>query len=179
MKQLWQRLPGLDGDALALVNSSLKLDEGVSRNQLFKQELQSILFEEFILHCANLDSHLEEFILCCANLNSHLKVAEFVQVEGRNMETLTYIWKGINVNSKPEPGPEPERIPKLKHIGDQKSCSNFLKTWRQDPTRTTISQGTRTLALATISHTLAWIVLRISGSKVIEYANMTEFLNRF
>jgi len=32
MKQLWQRLPGLDGDALALVNSSLELDEGVDRN---------------------------------------------------------------------------------------------------------------------------------------------------
>ena len=100
MKQSWQPLPGLDGDALALVNSSLEPDEGVSRNQPFEQELQSILFEEFILHCANLDSHLE--------------VAGFVQVQSRNMKTLTYIQKGINVNSKPEH----ERIPKLKHTGD-------------------------------------------------------------
>ena len=112
MKQSWQQLPGLDGDALALVNSSLEPDEGVGRNQPFEQELQSILFEEFILHRANLDSHLE--------------VAGFVQVEGRNVEMLTYIWKGINMNSEPEP----ERILKLKHTGDQKLHSNFLKTWR-------------------------------------------------
>ena len=112
MKQLWQRLSGLDSDALALMNSSLELDEGIGRNQPFEQELQSILFEEFILHRANLDSHLE--------------VAGFVQVEGRNVEMLTYIWKGINMNSEPEP----ERILKLKHTGDQKLCSNSLKTWR-------------------------------------------------
>ena len=36
MKQLWQQLPGLDGNALALVNSSLELDEDVSRNQPFE-----------------------------------------------------------------------------------------------------------------------------------------------
>jgi len=107
------------------VNSLLELDEGIGRNQLFKQELQSIPFEEFIFHHANLDFRLE--------------VAGFVQVEGRNVETLTYIWKGINANSEPEPGPEPERIPKLKHTGDQKSYSNSLKTWRWDPTRTTTS----------------------------------------
>ena len=161
MKQSWQQLPGLDGDALALVNSSLEPDEGVSRNQPFKQELQSIPFEEFILRRANLDSHLE--------------VAGFVQVEGRNVETLTYIHKGINVNSEPEP----ERISKLKHTGDQKSRSNSLKTWRRDPTRTTTSQGARIRAPAVISRTLAWIVLRISRPKVIECANMTEFLNGF
>ena len=161
MKQSWQQLPGLDGDALAIVNSSLEPDEGVGRNQLFEQELQSILFEEFILHRANLDSHLE--------------VAGFVQVEGRNVEMLTYIWKGINMNSEPEP----ERILKLKHTGDQKLCSNSLKTWRRDPTRTTTSQGARTRAPATISPTLVWIVLRISGPKVTEYTTMTEFLNGF
>jgi len=60
-------------------------------------------------------------------------MAGFVQVESRNMETLTYIWKGINANSESEP--EPERIPKLKHTGDQKSHSNSLKIWRQDLTR--------------------------------------------
>ena len=86
------------------MNSSLEPDKGVSRNQPFEQELQSIPFEEFIL--------------CHANLDSCLEVAGFVQVEGRNMEMLTYIRKGINANSKPEPGPEPERIPKLKHIRD-------------------------------------------------------------
>ena len=53
-------------------------------------------------------------ILCRANLDSHLEVAGFVQVQSRNMKTLIYIQKGINVNSKPEP----ERIPKLKHTGD-------------------------------------------------------------
>ena len=165
MKQSWQRLPGLDGDALALVNSSLEPDEGVGRNQPFEQELQSIPFEEFILRRANLDSRLE--------------VAGFVQVEGRNVETLTYIRKGINANSESEPGPEPERIPKLKHTGDQKSRSNSLKTWRRDPTRTTTSQGARTRAPAAISRTLARIVLRIPGPKVTECANMTEFLNGF
>ena len=143
------------------MNSLLKLDEGVSRNQPFEQELQFILFEEFIFHCAN--------------LNCHLEVAGFVQVEGRNVETLTYIQKGINANSEPEP----VRIPKLKHTRDQKSCSNSLKTWRRDPTRTTMSQGARTWALAMISHTLAWIVFRIPGPKVTECANMTEFLNGF
>ena len=157
MKQSWQRLPGLDGDALALVNSSLEPDEGVGRNQPFEQELQSIPFEEFILRRANLDSRLE--------------VAGFVQVEGRNVETLTYIRKGINANSESKPGPESERIPKLKHTGDQKSRSNSLKTWRRDPTRTR--------APAAISRTLARIVLRIPGPKVIECANMTEFLNGF
>jgi len=70
------------------VNSLLEPDEGVGRNQPFEQELQSIPFEEFIL--------------CCANLDSHLEVAGFVQVKGRNMETLTYIRKGINVNSEPK-----------------------------------------------------------------------------
>jgi len=59
-----------------------------------------------------------------------LEVAGFVQVESRNMKTLTYIQKEINMNSEPEPEPEPERIPKLKYTGDQKSCSNSLKTWR-------------------------------------------------
>jgi len=39
MKQLWQRLPGLDSDALAFMNSSLEPDKGVSRNQPFEQEL--------------------------------------------------------------------------------------------------------------------------------------------
>jgi len=165
MKQSWQQLPGLDSDALALMKSLLELDEGVSRNQPFEQELQSILFEEFIL--------------CRANLDSHLEVAGFVQVEGRNMEMLTYIWKRINMNSESEPGSEPERIPKLKYTGDQKSCSNSLKTWRWNPTRTTMSQGARTWAPAVISRTLVWIVLRISGPKVTECANMTEFLNGF
>ena len=107
------------------MNSLLEPDEGIGRNQPFEQELQSIPFEKFILRHANLDSHLE--------------VAGFVQVEGRNVEMLTYIWKGINANSEPEPGPEPEIIPKLKHTGDQKSHSNSLKTWRRDPTRTTMS----------------------------------------
>jgi len=102
-------------------------------------------------------------------------VAGFVQVEGKNMEMLTYIWKGINTNSKPKP----ERIPKLKHTGDQKSCSNSLKTWRRDPTRTTTSQGARIRAPAAISCMLVQIVLRISGSKVTECANMMEFLNGF
>ena len=102
-------------------------------------------------------------------------MAGFVQVEGRNAETLTYIRKGINVNSEPEP----ERIPKLKYTGDQKSCSNSLKTWRQDPTRTTTSQGARTQAPAMISCMLAQIVLRIPEPKVTECANMTEFLNGF
>jgi len=106
-------------------------------------------------------------------------VAEFVQVEGRNVETLTYIWKGINANSEPEPGPEPEKIPKLKHTRDQKLYSNSLKTWRQDPTRTTMSQGARTQAPAAISRTLVWIVLKILEPKVTECANMTEFLNGF
>ena len=161
MKQSWQRLPGLDGDALALVNSSLEPDKGVCRNQLFEQELQSIPFEEFILRRANLDSCLE--------------VAGFVQVEGRNVETLTYIHKGINMNSEPEP----ERIPRLKHTGDQKSRSNSLKTWRRDLTRTTMSQGARIRAPAVISRMLAWIVLRIPGPKITECANMTEFLNGF
>ena len=165
MKQSWQRLPGLDSDTLALVNSLLEPDEGVGRNQPFEQELQSILFEEFILRHANLDSHLE--------------VAGFVQIEGRNVETLTYIWKGINAKSEPKPGPEPKKIPKLKHTGDQKSCSNSLKTWRRDLTRTTTSQRARTRAPALISCTLARIVLRIPGPKVIECANMTEFLNGF
>jgi len=32
------------------------------------------------------------------------------------------------MNSKSELELEPERIPKLKHTGDQKSCSNSLKT---------------------------------------------------
>jgi len=108
-----------------------------------------------------------------------LEVAGFVQVKGKNVETLTYIQKGINTNSEFEPGPKPEKIPKLKHTGDQKLCSNFLKTWRQDPTWTTMSQGARTQAPATIFHTLMWIVLRIPGPKVIECANMTEFLNGF
>jgi len=100
MKQSWQQFPGLDGDALALMNFSLELDEGVSRNQPFEQKLQSIPFEEFIL--------------CCANLDSCLEVAGFVQVESRNVETLTYIQKRINANSEPES----ERIPKLKYTGD-------------------------------------------------------------
>ena len=143
------------------MNSLLEPNEGVGRNQPFEQELQSIPFEEFILHRANLDSHLE--------------MAGFVQVEGRNVETLTYIRKGINANSEPEP----VRIPKLKHTGDQKSHSNSLKKWRQDPPRTTTSQGARTWAPAAISRTLARIVLRIPGPKVIECANMTEFLNGF
>ena len=116
------------------MNSLFELDEGVGRNQPFKQELQFIPFEEFIL--------------CCANLDSHLEVAGFVQVEGRNMKMLTYIWKRIKVNSKPE------RIPKLKHTRHQKSHSNSLKTWRRDPTRTTVSQEAKTWAPATISHTL-------------------------
>ena len=136
MKQLWQRLPGLDSDALALMNSLLEPNEGVGRNQPFEQELQFIPFEEFIL--------------CCANLDSHLEVARFVQVEGRNMKTLTYIQKGIKMNSEPEP----ERIPKLKHTGHQKSHSNSLKTWRWDPTRTTASQEAKTWAPAVISCTL-------------------------
>ena len=42
MKQLWQQLPGLDGNALALMNYLLEPDEGISRNQPFEQELQSI-----------------------------------------------------------------------------------------------------------------------------------------
>jgi len=146
---------------LALVNSLLKPDEGIGKNQPFEQELQSIPFEEFILHCANLDCHLE--------------VAGFVQVEGRNVETLTYIQKGINTNSEPEP----VRIPKLKHTRDQKSRSNSLKTWRQDLTRTTMSQRARTQAPAMISPTLVRIVLRIPEPKVTECANMTEFLNGF
>ena len=147
------------------MNSSLEPDEGISRNQPFEQELQSILFKEFILYRANLDSHLE--------------VAGFAQVEGRNVETLTYIWKGINANSEPEPRSEPERIPKLKHTGNQKLGSNSLKTWRQDLTKTTTSQGARTQAPAMISHTMVRIVLRIPGPKVTECANMTEFLNGF
>ena len=106
-------------------------------------------------------------------------MAGFVQVEGRNVETLTYIWKGINVNSESKPGPESERIPKLKHTGDQKSHSNFMKTWRWDLTRTTMSQRARTQAPAAISCMLARIVLRISRPKVIECANVTEFLNGF
>jgi len=77
------------------VNSLLEPDEVVSGNQEFKQEFQFIPFEKFIL--------------CHANLNSHLEVARFVQVEGRNMETLTYIQKEINANS------ESKRILKLKH----------------------------------------------------------------
>ena len=161
MKQLWQRLSGLDGDALALMNSSLELDKGIGRNQPFEQELQSILFEEFILRHANLDSHL--------------KVAGFVQIEGRNVETLTYICKGINMNSEAEPA----RIPKLKHTGDPKLHSNSLKTWRWNSTRTTTSQKARTWAPAAISRTLAQIVLRIPGPKVTECANMMEFLNGF
>jgi len=57
-------------------------------------------------------------------------VAEFAQVESRNMEILTYIWKRINANSESEsePEPEPERISKLKYTRDQKSYSNSLKT---------------------------------------------------
>jgi len=104
-----------------------------------------------------------------------LEVAGFVQVESRNVEILVYIRKGINVNFKPEP----ERIPKLKHTGNQKSHSNFLKTWRQDPTTTTVSQEARIWAPAAISHTLVQIVLKIPGPKVTECANMTEFLNGF
>jgi len=96
------------------VNSLLEPDEGVGRNQPFEQELQSIPFEEFIP--------------CCTNLNSCLEIAGFVQVEGRNVETLTYIQKRININSESELELEPEKIPKLKHTVDQKSCSNFLKT---------------------------------------------------
>ena len=66
-----------------------------------------------------------------------MEVARFVQVEGRNMETLTYIQKEINANSEPKP----KRISKLKYTRDQKLHSNFLKTWRWDLTRTTMSQG--------------------------------------
>jgi len=39
--------------------------------------------------------------------------------------------------------------------------------------------GARIWAPAMISHTLAWIVLKIPEPKIINCANMTEFLNGF
>ena len=82
MKQSWQRLPGLDNGTVSLANSSHTSHStcSVDRSlETIRQELESIPFELFILHRAQLDSRL--------------KVAGFVWEDGRKVETGNYIRK--------------------------------------------------------------------------------------
>jgi len=82
MKQSWQRLPGLDNGTVSLANSSHTSHStcSVDRSlETIRQELESIPFELFILHRAQLDSRL--------------KVAGFVWEDGKKVETGNYIRK--------------------------------------------------------------------------------------
>ena len=184
MKQSWQRLPGLDNGTVSLANSSHTSPSTSSVDPSLKtirQELESIPFEAFILHRAQLDCRL--------------KVAGFVWEDGKKVETGNYIRKGVFIVPKPKrkfksmPGSRQasqtgsrantsSQPKKSKSMSLKSQTGTKAQNWKRTPQN---SSGTRqeTSHPAFVSRTLVRIVLKIPGYTIQHCANMAEFLRGF
>ena len=184
MKQSWQRLPGLDNGTVSLANSSHTSHSTRSADRslaTIRQELESILFEVFILHRAQLDSRL--------------KVAGFVWEGGKKVETGGYIQKGVIINTKrgrkfkPMPGSHQasqtgsgantsSQSKKSKSMSLTSQTGTEAQNWKRSPQNSSGARQDKSRA-AFVSRTLVRIVLNIPGCTIQHCANMTEFLRGF
>lgn len=168
MKQSWQRLPGLDGGAIVLLNTSNSLGDDTQPPEEMRTLEQKLKMQPF-----------EAFILSRAGLDSRLKEAGYVNVNGENVDTLRYIRKGIEVipNSKPLGVAPTQSQPQSR--SQTRTSSRAIDEARSQTVSNKLSGPESEVHPTLVNRTLARMILRLPGVTIREFADKIEFLEGF
>ncbi|KAJ3566486.1 hypothetical protein NP233_g6975 [Leucocoprinus birnbaumii] len=172
LKQSWQRPPGLenDGATVALSNSS-------ALNSLPEEQEEILMLEQGLL-----TRPFEAAVLSRARLEERVTEAGFVRVDSKNVDTATYIRKGISLDTS---------VDTIKPQGKPEKQSRLCTKSRMTTSHTTSSCARETIGLSSLSvpvagahqgfvnRTLVRIVFNICGVTIREFANKKELLMGF
>ncbi|KAJ3566488.1 hypothetical protein NP233_g6977 [Leucocoprinus birnbaumii] len=165
MKQSWQRLPGLDGSSMGLVNSSNTATSRPSATEGLNEELESQPFEAFVLHRAGLHSRIE--------------AAGFVRVDSRKVDTSTYIRKDVRAElSSPLMKPTKSSSGSRSQSTTQSRLSGLWDKVRV-ASKQSSQQEFQEAHLAFVNRILVRMVLRLPGVTVQDFVDKTELLEGF